>query len=206
VGITTFIIKEGQNLNFALPAENILALVNQAASEGTSSRRSGPEKPAVVADLCEVEASESDKWICRGDEAKKIDDYKEATEAYQKAIQLDPQNDIAHSALGLILEERGALQEAIAELRTAVRLTPDALNHHLRLARALRKQGDLDGAIAEYREAVRLKPDFVDARLDLGNALLAKGELDAGIAEMQLGSKIKSRGRLYTRRTLPGSR
>ena len=40
-----------------------------------------------------------------------------AIEAYRKAIQVDPQNDIAHTELGELLQRMGKLQEAIAEYR-----------------------------------------------------------------------------------------
>lgn len=187
VGVTTFVVKEAQNLNFALPSEAVLAL---ASSVGGSRHRDGDEKSARVADVCEEMASlgvytESAKWVCRGDEAKSAGKPESAIEAYRKAVQLDPQNDIAHIELGELLERRGEIPEAVAEFREAIRSAPGGPRPHFRLADALRKQGDLDGAIAEYRETLRLRPDFVDARLSLGNTLIAKREMDAALTEMR---------------------
>ncbi|WP_141699691.1 tetratricopeptide repeat protein, partial [Nostoc sp. KVJ20] len=48
----------------------------------------------------------------------------EAISAYQRALQIDPNNATAHYNLGNALYDQGKVKEAIAELEIAVRLEP----------------------------------------------------------------------------------
>ena len=117
MGITSFVSKEGQNLNFALPSEAILAVERETDAAATRPREKQAEKDEFAMDSCEMEPSDSDKWRWRGDLAESARNHELAIEAYRKAIQVDPQNDIAHTELGELLQRMGKLQEAIAEYR-----------------------------------------------------------------------------------------
>jgi tetratricopeptide (TPR) repeat protein len=98
----------------------------------------------------------------------------------------------AHYHLGLVLYDKGRLDEAVAEYREALRLgLEDNAGAHNNLGVALRAKGDLDGAIAQYQRAIRLKADSAEAHTNLGVALVDKGRLDEAIAECREAIRLK---------------
>lgn len=70
---------------------------------------------------------------------------------------------LAYNNLGIVLEERGRSDEAIACFRKALILDPYYAKAHNNLGNAYYRRGLLDDAIREYRIALSLKPDYQDA-------------------------------------------
>ena len=77
-------------------------------------------------------------------------------------------------ALGVILGQKGQLDEAIREFQEGLRLKPDDVDAHNHLGNTLSRKGRADEAIEQFREALRLQPDNADARRNLDGALAAK--------------------------------
>lgn len=109
----------------------------------------------------------------------------------EQALVLEPSNPEAHRTMGILLDEEGDMDGAIAEHNTALRLEPDHPDNHVNLGTALYRKGDLDGAIAEYRAALSLKPDFALARNSLGSALAMNGDLDGAITEFRAALRLQ---------------
>jgi tetratricopeptide (TPR) repeat protein len=130
-------------------------------------------------------------WAFKGTSLNALGRHDEAVACLRKALEMDPDNAMAHNNLGKALSDKGDLDGAIAEWRTVVRLMPDDAIAHNNVGKALYDEGDLDGAIAEYRTAVRLQPDFALAHNNLGKALSDKGDLDGAIAEYRTAVRLE---------------
>ena len=78
----------------------------------------------------------------------------EAAAYYQKAIEIDNDNTLAHNNLGYALLVSGEYFEAVHQFQEALRVSPEFAAAHFNLGRALHALRHLRGAIAEYREAV----------------------------------------------------
>lgn len=102
---------------------------------------------------------------------------------FRHAIQVTPNNYIAHLNLGGAIDTKGDLHEAIKEFREAIPLKPKDPLGHFNLGIALKKAGDVDAAIKEFRESLAIKPNDFEAHASLGESLYKKGELDAAINE-----------------------
>jgi tetratricopeptide (TPR) repeat protein len=100
-------------------------------------------------------------------------DWAKATEQFQEALRLKPDDAQVHNNLGeawLRIPER--LNDAIGQLRQALRLNPNLAEAHNNLALGLaRIPGSIPEAIAQYEQAVRLKPDYAEAHNSLAIAL-----------------------------------
>jgi cytochrome c-type biogenesis protein CcmH/NrfG len=83
-----------------------------------------------------------------------------------------------HYNLGVALQARGRLDDAIDCYQKAVSLKPDSVAAHYNLGTAFDAQGKLDEAVASYRKVLELRPDFTGTLTNLGNALQAQGKSD----------------------------
>jgi len=68
----------------------------------------------------------------------------------EKAIRIDPKNELAHLDLGILDSDAGRKEDALLELKEAVRLSPDDVNAHFRLARLYKSMGENDQAKVEF--------------------------------------------------------
>jgi protein O-mannosyl-transferase len=137
--------------------------------------------------------------------------YRDAETLWQSTVLRNPGSWMAHTSLGILLEQKGQVDEAIRHYEEAIRLNPDYADAHNNLGNALLKEGQGGEAISQYREAIRLKPDGAQAHYNLGNALRREGGTDEAIAQLEealllksdfaeahnnLGSALGSRGRI----------
>ena len=87
---------------------------------------------------------------------------------FENALNVNPNNSVAHNNLGNALEENKNLSEAIEHYQAALRLEPDTPLFHRNLARALAAQGKIELAIEHYSRALQLYPGSASAHFGLG--------------------------------------
>ena len=83
----------------------------------------------------------------------------EAMRAAERAVQLEDNNALAHTALGRVRGLSGDEEVGIAECRTAVDLNPNLLTVHYELGFALSLSTQFAEAILCYEKAIRLSPN-----------------------------------------------
>jgi len=110
----------------------------------------------------------------------------EAIANYQKALQIDPQNAVAHYNLGSLLGMRGNVEQSKLHLEQAVRFDPNYAEAHSNLGNVLLLLGNTKEASASYRKALELNPGFDDTRFNLGMALLRGKEFNGAVEQFQL--------------------
>ena len=93
----------------------------------------------------------------------------------QDALDIDPDNLVAHNQLALAQFMLGDEEEAVARWRRAIENWPDWEQPRFNLALALSKQSKPTEAIAEYEDLLRIRPDFGLAHYNLGLLLLDRG-------------------------------
>ncbi|WP_375470589.1 tetratricopeptide repeat protein, partial [uncultured Nostoc sp.] len=113
-----------------------------------------------------------------------------AVAAYEKAIQLNPNDAYAYNNLGVALREQKKLDAAVAAYEKAIQLNPNDATAYNNLGAALREQKKLDAAIAAYEKAIQLNPNYATAYYNLGNALRVQNKLDAAVAAYEKALKL----------------
>lgn len=100
-----------------------------------------------------------------------------ALESAQKAIELGPDDALAHRALAVTYLWQRRMEEACEMLARAVDLAPGDAETHVTRGNMLVYMHDPDGAIASMEKAMRLNPRFPDMWLYfLAHAHFMKGE------------------------------
>ena len=92
---------------------------------------------------------------------------------------------MAHNNLGIVLFEKGQLDEAIAHYRRTLQMQPNFWDADYNLGNALLGKGEVDEAILYCEKAVAKEPNDPDAQVALANALLQKKRIDDAIVHYQ---------------------
>jgi len=107
----------------------------------------------------------------------------EAEQATRSLIQRAPQVAFGWKVLGLLLQQKGQLQEALSAMQQATRLQPkdpEAFNNLGALQEALEQP---EHALVNYEHALKLKPDFAHALNNLVN-LIRRMNMDDSLLPM----------------------
>jgi tetratricopeptide (TPR) repeat protein len=121
--------------------------------------------------------------------------WKDSETLWQRAIDVVPDNDLAHANLGVVLAASGRSDEALAHLLQALRIveTPNgyrgspppeyAAQLHEQIGLVRGRQGNWREAIDHFRKVVRLRPGSPDAHHGLAQALAADSQLPEALRE-----------------------
>jgi tetratricopeptide (TPR) repeat protein len=97
-----------------------------------------------------------------------MNDYSDARKIYEMLLEIDPDDDLAHSSLANALHKLGEDEAALAHHRRAVELDPDYAPHHYNYANTLYDLGRREEALEEYRKAYTLDPDLPEVKEMIG--------------------------------------
>ena len=98
---------------------------------------------------------------------------------------------MAHNNLGIVLSQKGEIDEAIAHYRKTLEMSPDFADADYNLGNALLQKGEIDAAILHCQRAVTIQPNDPEAQVALGNALFQKGLIDESIVHYQKALAIR---------------
>lgn len=86
---------------------------------------------------------------------------------YNRTLELAPDSATAYYGRGILYDEKGDYDRAIADYTKAIRIKPDYTDAYNNRGIAYDKKGDHDRAIADYNKALQIDPDYAAARSNL---------------------------------------
>lgn len=172
IGITTFYAKEGQNLNFALPADLIATLGDHPSSKETSHPKENPEFSALTEELALLQVAQ---------ESLKAGRYDKAIAATKQLIELEqlhksPLLWMSWKTLGSLYTESGESRGANAAYMEAVRLNPEDSEAWRGLGVTILAVGTFEQSEDAFAHAIRLNPQDALAWYGLGLDLHGQGK------------------------------
>jgi tetratricopeptide (TPR) repeat protein len=117
--------------------------------------------------------------------------YSDIETLWRSTLAKNPECWMAHTNLGLVLLQKGQIDDGIAHYRSALQMQPDSWDAEYNLGTALLAKGQPDEAILHCERAVGMRPTDPDARVSLGDALLQKGRIDEAIAHYQSAMMLR---------------
>src|SRR5436309_5710959 len=111
--------------------------------------------------------------------------YTDIETLWRTTLARNPDCWMAQTNLGLVLLQKGKIDDGIAHYRSALQMQPDSWDAEYNLGTALLGKGQVDEAILHCERAVGMRPTEPDALVSLGNALFQKGRIDEAIAHYQ---------------------
>ena len=123
-----------------------------------------------------------------GELALALEQRDKAREAYARALQIDPDDPIAHAGMGKALAAQGELAAARKQMETALLQLDSDASLQYEYGSLLRRMGNSDAALQAFRKAVKLDSKDPRYRTRLGGILVERGALEE--AEEQLREAV----------------
>jgi len=117
--------------------------------------------------------------------------YSDIETLWRTTLARNPQSWMAHTNIGLVLFQKGQIDDAIAHYRSALQIQPDWWDAEYNLGTALSAKGEVDEAIRHSEKAVAMRPTDPDAQVSLANLLFQKGRIDEAIAHYQKAIAVR---------------
>jgi tetratricopeptide (TPR) repeat protein len=183
VGLPTFYLTEGQQLNFAVPVEWVLdAPKRQNAIALKAQNHAAWLNKAVFLEqkndwlgmlqVCQLwikaQPKSCDAWYCSGLAYSRIGNVRNAVSAFQKAVQINPDYSAAWSDLGVAYGLEGMKNEAVDAYKKAIVTNQNNAAAWHNMGLLYQKNGDRAASIESFRQAVRINPNYISAWFNLG--------------------------------------
>lgn len=133
----------------------------------------------------------------QGLRALSMSKYKEAEQAFAKAVIKNPADTYGHTFLGIALYWQGQVEQAMAEYRTALKLDPDNAEAYQLLGIAYAWEGNIDAALESFKKAVELAPERPDSQMNLGSTYAALGNYDEALFHFRNAVRLDKTHPLY---------
>jgi peptidylprolyl isomerase/peptidyl-prolyl cis-trans isomerase B (cyclophilin B) len=121
-------------------------------AEATPVAAVSPEPSAAVESVEEL--------MALGSQQISAGDLEAAEETFKRAIELDAENAIAHSALAYTYAQQGRIDDAIAETEAALEVQPDDYASYANLAVFYQLNEEMEEAVSAAEKAVELAPEL----------------------------------------------
>jgi tetratricopeptide (TPR) repeat protein len=107
-------------------------------------------------------------------------DLQKASEAYQKALAIKPDDSAYHNNYALVLAQSKKYDDAQAELTKAAQLDPpNAGKYYFNLGAVFVNTGNGDAAATAFKKAIEVDANYADAYYQYGLSLMGKATADA---------------------------
>jgi Tfp pilus assembly protein PilF len=112
-----------------------------------------------------------------------LGDAANAVDQMRKAVQVSPEDAIAHNNLGNMLVDSGQPELAVPHYRQAIRIDRTYASAHFNLAKAYQHTGQSANAVAQFQIAANLLPGEPQILSSWGAALLEDGSSGEALAK-----------------------
>ena len=146
-----------------------------------------------------IEGFSAAKWSEIGHQAIDANRWNEALNAYNKAIELNPNDASAYNNRGLAYDNLDKNDLAITDYKKAIELNPkygDAFNN---LGKTYGRRGDYKRAILYYDRAIELNPKDADAYYNRGDAFSRLGNSEYANEDWKVAAKL---GNIFAQKSL----
>jgi tetratricopeptide (TPR) repeat protein len=117
-----------------------------------------------------------------------------------------PKESLAYIGRGIILDNNGEFDAAIADYTTALQLDPTNATPYINRGLVYDKLGKLDESIADFSEAIKIDPQDTEVYNNRGLEYYQQGKLDTAVADFNQAIQLDStntfaynnRGLVYT--------
>jgi Tfp pilus assembly protein PilF len=168
--------------------EQMIARLKALGYIGAGSEdRSDREREDRQADLKELSTWHSNQGVTLLREGR----YREAEDAFERAVKGNPESPVTHNNLGLARLELGEARDAERSFKRAIDLDPGYVKAHVNLAILYDRMGRDSLAVGEYRRALELEPSKANVHDALGNFYAKRGRFAEALPHLRRANQIE---------------
>lgn len=216
IGIAQASIREGQNLNFAIPVQYLVRMLTNVsgpqpirnlaskAGQPDASPSTSTSPPKTLPTICEQSMSSTRTPYETGNHSasefaeignRYVDEgkYEEAVIALITATRLNPKYHQAYFYLWRAYSRLGCIENQVIALRQAVIIKPKDAHYVAALATTLSVNGRSEEALEVYREAIRVDPKSSMSYGGLGLEYLTLGQLPDALEALTKAVKLDNK-------------
>jgi tetratricopeptide (TPR) repeat protein len=119
---------------------------------------------------------------------------REARDAYEAALERDPELVSARINLGRLMHAENRVTEAEVLYRAALAQDPKSALAAFNLGVALEDQGATDAAVEAYEKALAIEPSYADAHFNLSRLLEARGDARGALRHLNTFRRLLRSG------------
>ncbi len=205
VGLTTFYLADGQQLNFAVPVEWISELSNRHKKDSKTAETSVEWIDKAIAlqekkdwrklidhALKRIKAlpRSAVAWYTLGLAYDELGQHAKEIEAYQQVLRINPEYATAWNNLGVAYGELGQHAKEIEAYQQALRINPEDAMAWRNLGKVYHKSGQNDKSIDAFQQALRIDPEYADTWFNLGIAYYHSDQPTKAIEAYQQALRI----------------
>ncbi|MEW6364708.1 MAG: trypsin-like peptidase domain-containing protein [Acidobacteriota bacterium] len=179
VGIASFQVVEGQNLNFAIPIAKATALKIGTGKE--------------MAQLAPVDTKVLDAFkdpVQKAEYLYSIGHYDEAARLYEEVVHRDMKNAHMHYLLGRCLRQRWP-ERGLAELQIAIDINPRMADAYYEMGMANFAIHMEDESLIAFAEALKIDPSHFDALVGKASVYFYRKDYDRAAISLERALKIR---------------
>ncbi|MDA8105776.1 MAG: tetratricopeptide repeat protein [Nitrospiraceae bacterium] len=144
------------------------------------------EYNSAIRDLSETE------WYDRGIALVQSHDFQGASDAFTKAIELNPQYAKNYMVRGLTYIGLRNHNKAIADFNIAIKLTPKDASAYFWRAQAFIAEDNQKNAMDDFDKAIQLSPTYAEAYYLRGDTYCRLGIIDRAMQDLNRALQLKS--------------
>lgn len=208
IGLPTFYLAEGQQLNFAVPVEWVKALPQRHAKANLKPNvqpslawfnkgielENKEDWPGLLKHMqtwIQVYPQDAAAWYGLGVAYHQSGQSVKAIEAFQQALRTNPEDTKAWTNLGVAYNQLGQTAKAIEAFQQVLRINPEDAHAWNNIGVAYRESGQTAKVIEAYQQALRINPEYASAWYNLGGAYAQSGQSTKAIEAFQQALRIK---------------
>lgn len=176
IGVVVGYHESGQNINFAIPSERVVALKPGGAKSVASSEGAGPSSVKTM--------------LRDGAELIRDDDYLGALKKFEAALKMDPGNFLTLGFIGTCHLAMQDYEKALDAFAKSVKINPEFADGYSGMGVALEGLGQPALALKAYKTAIKLEPENGFAHYALGVLYVGMGAKDSALDEYGVLKKI----------------
>lgn len=200
IGVATFLPSKKQNLPAVIPAKNVAKELSRYRSliqdlslppspagpvppAPDRAEASGPDLAALTKEQREGKHDTAESAFLAGCSYDRARRYKEAIDAYTRAVSMKSNYAEAYVNLGLSYYKIEKYAEAVEAYRQAIKINPSVQSAYNKLGATYIILGEYSKALDAFKKSLRLDPKNSEAHFNLGVAYVLTGDRNGAVDE-----------------------
>ena len=130
-------------------------------------------------------------YFTRGNAYYQAEDYQQALEAYNRSLELVPDNPVTLYNRGTTLAKMGQHEDALNDFNRALELRPDLPESLSNRGNTLHNMGRYEEALKDFNRALQVRPDDPFILINLGATLTKMGQHEDALKDFNRALQVR---------------